>query len=181
MTPTALLTTPEFMARYEKHRAELVRGVVKFFPPGGCRHGVICARLCVIFGTHIAAHDLGHAMSNDTWVQTTTDPDTIRGGDLLFYGYDRLPRGRVPDGIVPIAPDLIVEVRSPSDLWADLCAKGEEYLAAGVRVVVLLDPDAQTATVCRQGPSEQNLHAEDLLTLPDVLSGFSVATSRLFD
>jgi Uma2 family endonuclease len=138
------------------------------------------ARLCGVFGTHIDAHDLGHAMSNDNWVRTTTDPDSIRGGDLLFYGYDRLPRVRVPDGIALIAPDLIVEVRSPSDLWADLCTKGEEYLTAGVRVVVLLDPDAQTATVCRRD-AMTILSAEDRMTLPDVLPGFGVAVSRLFE
>ena len=178
-TPSPLLTAAEFMTRYEKHRAELVRGVVKFFPPGGFRHGVICARLCGIFGNHIDGHDLGHAMSNDTWVWTTADPDSIRCGDLLFYGYDRLPRGRVPDGIVPTSPDMVIEVRSPSDLWGDLSAKVEEYLGAGVRVVIVLDPTKAAISVHRPRQEQSILQTGDTLTVPDVLPGFAVEVEKL--
>ena len=181
MTQTGLLTAAEFMTRYEKHRAELVRGVVKFFPPGGFRHGVICARLCWIFGNHIDAYDLGHAMSNDTWVWTTTDPDSIRGGDLLFFGYDRLPRGDVSDGISLVAPDLVVEVQSLSDVWEDLSAKVEEYLEAGVRVVIVVDPAKAAVSVHRPQQVQSILEAGDTLTIPDVLPGFSVPVVKLFE
>jgi Uma2 family endonuclease len=132
----------------------------------------------VIFN-YVETHNLGHVMSNDSWVRT--GPDTVRGGDLLFFSYERLPRGGpVPQGIHTLAPDLVVEVKSPTDRWGDLFAKVAEYLQAGVRVVVVLDPKSTSASVYRSDELQQIFHNGDELTLPDVLPDFSIAVTRLF-
>ena len=177
----ALLTAAEFMARYENVHAELVKGVVKEYPVPGLEHGKICALIARLLGNHVEAHDLGHVMSNDSSVQTGTNPDTVRGGDVLFYSYERLPRGNVPKGLGPTAPDLVIEVRSPSDRWNEIIVKAGEYLKAGVRAIVVLDPKTATAIVYRDDELHQIFHNGDPLTLPDVLPGFSVAVSRLFE
>ena len=181
MSSPKFLTAAEFMARYENVYAELIRGVVKEYPMPGSKHGKICMRIGALIYNHVEEQDLGHVMSNDTSVQTGADPDTVRGGDVCFLGYERLPRGEVPDGILPISPDLVVEVRSPSDRWTEMFTKVVEYLKAGVRVVVVLDPKSATASVYRDDEFQQIFHNGDSLTLPDVLPGFSVAVSRLFE
>src|SRR3954469_14702650 len=130
VNPTTLLTAAEFTARYENVHAELVQGVVKEVPMAGSKHGKICITIGALIYNHVDAHDLGHVMSNDTWIQTGSNPDTVRGADIFFISYERLPKGAVPDGIGQVAPELVVEVRSPSDRWTDIIAKVLEYLRA---------------------------------------------------
>jgi Uma2 family endonuclease len=180
--PAALLTAEEFMARYGNVRAELVKGVVKEYPVPGFKHGVVCLKIGRLISNHVEANNLGLVASNDTWIRTGSNPDTVRGADVLFISYERLPKGEVPEGLPPVAPDLVVEVRSPSDRWTEMVAKMLEYLKAGVRVVVILDPRTTSASVYRDAEEFQQIfHNGDSLTLPDVLPGFSVTVSSLFD
>ena len=107
-------------------------------------------------------------MSNDTFVRTQTGPDTYRGADTCFISYTRLPKDReTPDGPLEMAPELVIEVRSPSDRIARLTAKASEYLEAGVTVVVVLDPRTESAAVLREDELPIRLHNGDELTLPD--------------
>jgi Uma2 family endonuclease len=179
-TPTTLMTADEFTARYTNIHAELVEGIVKEYPVPWPKHGKIRMTIGALIFNHVEAHDLGHVMSNDSWIRTGSNPDTIRGGDVCFFSYERLPRGEVPEGLLPVVPDLVVEVRSPSDRWIDLFIKVAEYLRPGVRVVVVLDPVTTTASVYRADELQQIFHNSDPLTLPDVLPGFSVPVDRLF-
>ena len=55
-----------------------------------------------------------------------------------------------------------------------------EYLKAGVRVVVVLDPKTATASVYRPDELQQIFHNSDELVLPDVLPGFSTVVNQLF-
>ena len=87
----------------------------------------------------------------------------------------------LPEGLLPVAPDLVVEVRSPSDRWTAVLLKVSEYLRAGVRVVVVLDPATASDSVYRDDQLLQIYHNSDVLTLPEVLAGFSVVVSRLFE
>jgi len=156
-----------------------VNGIVKEFTVAGLAHGKICIKIGSLLLHHVETHDLGQVMSNDSFVRT--GPDNIRGADVLYYSYERLPKGEpVPVGFHTLAPDLVVEVKSPTDRWIDVFAKVLEYLNAGVRVVVLLDPETATASVYR--PDElQRIHDNgDELTLPDILPGFAVPVRRLF-
>ena len=86
-------------------------------------------------------------MSNDSGVITERDPDTVRGADVSFYSYERLPKGPIPSGYLSFPPNLIVEVRSPDDRWRDLLTKVNEYLAVGVTCVIVLDPEPRSAHV----------------------------------
>ena len=105
---------------------------------------------------------------------------TVRGADLLFVGYARLPKGEAPENLT-IPPDLVVEVRSPSDRLNAVIAKATEYIDAGVRVVVVLDPKTESAAVHRLDEFAQVFHNGDELTLPDVLPGFSVPVKKFFE
>ncbi len=176
--PPPRLTAEEFMDRYAGTNAELIKGVVKEHPMPGLEHGKVCQNFAGYIWMHVREHDLGHVMSNDSWVRV--GGDTVQGGDTLYYSYERLPKDQpVPKKAHTVAPDLVGEVKSPSDRWMDLFTKLGEYLKAGVRVVVILDPAKRTVSVYRD--DEQTVLREgDTLTLPDVLPGFSVSVARLF-
>src|ERR1035441_8804875 len=99
IAPSAtLLTAGEFTARYEHIHAELVKGIVKEYPVPWPKHGKICMTIGHLVCNYVDAHDVGHVMSNDSWIQTGTNPDTVRGGDICFFSYDRLPRGEIQIG-----------------------------------------------------------------------------------
>jgi Uma2 family endonuclease len=182
LTPPAvkLLTADEFAEQYTDRRFELVRGVPVETPMPNHRHGYTCVKIGRYLDEFAEASDLGRVMGNDTFVKVATNPDTLRGADVLFVSYERLPRGAVPDGVLDVIPELAVEVVSPTNLWTELFTKVEEYLAAGVRVVVILDPKTETASVYRPGVNQQVFRRADTLTIPEVLPGFSVPVAKLF-
>ena len=146
----------------------------------GTRHGYICGKVVIAIGAFVEAHKLGRVMSNDTFVQTQKNPDSVRGGDICYWSYERLPEGEVPIGLSDQPPDLVVEVHSPTDRWKLIYRKAVEYLEAGVRVVVLLDPKTATVAVMRPDEIQQVFDNGDTLTIPDVLPGFSVPVKTFF-
>lgn len=176
-----LLTAEQFCQRYENQRVELILGEVVEIPMPFARPGKICATLSRLIGNHVADNDLGHDTSNDTFVKTRSNPDSVRGGDVCFWSYERQPRGRLPAGLLALSPDLIVEVRSPTNEWADIFAKIAEYLKAKVSVVVIVDPEGETVSVYRPKEFQQIFHNGDELILPDVLPGFALRIQKLFE
>ncbi len=175
-----LLTAEEFAERYAGDRTELIDGVVRELPMAMPKHGKMCYRASQLVGRFVEDNDLGHMMTNDSFVKTQRDPDRVRGADVCFYSYGRLPRGEVPNGILPSVPDLVVEVRSPSDTWTEVFAKVVEYLSADVRVVVVIDDDSKTASIYRGNAIQQTLKIHEILEIPDVLPGFSVPVEKFF-
>jgi Uma2 family endonuclease len=178
---TPLLTAEEFVRLYGNKRAELVDGVVKELPMPHPKHGKICMTIGYFIAHHVMTNDLGHVMTNDSLIRIKSDPQTLRGPDVSFYSYERLPKGDVPEGLLPVSPDLVVEVRSPSDNWSDVFTKVGEYLGVGVRVVIVLDQVSLTASVYRQNELQRILDNGDELTVPDVLPGFAAPVRRLFE
>lgn len=179
--PATLMTANEFTARYANVHAELVKGIVKEYPVPFPKHGVICLTIAWLLKQHVHQYDLGRVAVNDSWVKTGSNPDTVRGADVCFFSYERWPRGAMAEGLLAVAPDLVIEVRSPTDRWNGIFAKVSEYLSVGVRVVVVLDPATTSASVYRLDELQQIFHNSDELTLPDVLPGFTVVVSRLFE
>lgn len=180
-TPPVLMTAEEFTSKYVHVRAELVKGIVVEYPMPGFQLGLICLNFGYCLRAYLEKNHIGRAVSNDTWVQLRQNPDTVRGGDVLYFSYERLPRGEVPAGMASVLPELVVEVRSPSDRWTDIFAKVSEYLTAGVTVVVVLDPVSTTASVYRADVLQQIFTKDQELNIPDVLPCFAAAVHRLFE
>jgi Uma2 family endonuclease len=182
-TSVTLLSADEFVAQYSRQRVELDKGRIQVLPMPGAYHGQVYALLARLIGNHVAEHNLGRVMSNDTFIQTLAKPDSVRGADLLFVSYDRLPRdARVPDGVLRVAPELVVEVRSPSDRWPDTIIKVGEYLNMGVKLIVVLDMPTASASLFRdQDHWCQHLDNGDEMDLSEVLPGFRVPVRRLFE
>ncbi|MFO0897096.1 MAG: Uma2 family endonuclease [Pirellulales bacterium] len=181
-TTQKLLTAEEFLLLPDTDGPlELVCGVpTPMNMPGGI-HGLICARLGRYLGAFVEDQGLGVVLSNDSGIVTRRGPDSVRGADLAYYSFKRLPRGTVPRGYPSVAPELVFEVRSPSDSWPELTGKAGEYLQAGVLVVCVIDPEAQTATVYRSDRPAETLAAEATLGFPELLPGWDLPLGKLFE
>jgi Uma2 family endonuclease len=177
----ALMTAEEFAARYENQRVELVRGRVVEIPMASPKHGMVCARTSALLLNFVDAHGLGRVMTNDSLFVTERNPDSTRGTDVCFLSYTRLPKGPMPEGLLDVLPELVFEVRSPSDRWTKVVAKAMEYLEAGVLVVVILDPKSESATVYRPDEREKAIERDGTLTVHDVLPGFEVPVRKFFE
>jgi Uma2 family endonuclease len=177
----ALLTAEEFFERHPNHHVELVKGVVREVAMPGGVHGGVSGRMGGELYVYLATNDIGRLLTNDTYLLTGSDPDSVRGMDVAYLSYKKVPKGALPPGVIRVAPELVVEVRSPTDAWTDLFGKAEEYFSAGVAVVVLIDPGRRLLSVCRPGPAQSDLGVGDTLTLPDILPGFSMPVARLFE
>ena len=113
---------------------------------------------------------------------TERDPDSVRGSDVAFCSYKRLPkRSRPKRDYLDVAPELAFEVRSPDDRWSKLQAKVAEYLDAGVLVVCIVEPKDEFVLVYTPDDAPRKLTGDELLKLPTVLPGFSVRVREFFE
>jgi Uma2 family endonuclease len=181
-TTTTLLTAEQFRLLPDDGKTrELVRGRVIEVSLPSPRHGYYCGNVAGILREHVKSRKLGRVVTNDAGIITERKPDTVRGGDVSYYSFLRLPPGPLPEGYLEVVPEIVFEVRSPSDGWTKITAKATEYLVAGVLVVCVLDPKKESVTVYRDDESPQALRREDELTFPDLLPEFRVKVGEFFD
>jgi Uma2 family endonuclease len=181
-TATKLLTAEEYaLLPDDGQPTELVRGEVVEMPSPLPRHGQICFKVARIIGNFVEEHGLGHVVINDSGVITERDPDTVRGPDVAFYSFSRVPPGPFPrDRYLAAKPELVFEVRSPSDRWRKVLSKVNEYLEAGVGIVCVVDDDTQSVRIF-DDEDVRSLSAEDELAFPSVLPNFRVPVRKLFE
>jgi Uma2 family endonuclease len=177
-----LLTAEEYARLPENDRpSELVRGRVVEMNPPTPRDGQICVNIAYILRQFLETKELGRVVSNDSAVITERNPDSVRGADIAYYSYVKVPRGAFPAVYLDMPPELIFEVRSSTDRWKNVLAKVAEYLQAGVKVVCVLDDDPPTIYYYTPDQPERILEADAELVIPDVLPGFRVAIRRFFE
>lgn len=107
-------------------------------------------------------------------------PNKVRRPDASFIRHGRFENEQFPQGICTLAPDLAVEVISPNDTAYEIDEKVEEYLAAGVRLVWVVNPHTRTARVHRADGSVSQLHEADEMDGEDVLPGFRCRVGEFF-
>lgn len=175
------MTTDEFVRLHgDESGVELVDGQIRRVPTPGGDHGEVCANATSIIRDFVKASRLGRVMSNDSFVRV--GERHCYGADVMFVGFATLPADQpTPRGAITPPVDLVVEVGSPSDSIGDLSRKAHAYLDAGVRVVLVLDPEHGTAGVYRPDELPYRLHNGDVLELADVLPGFAVPVGRFFE
>ena len=105
--------------------------------------------------------------------------EVLRLGAFQLSALDRIPVSE-PRGFWNGPADLAVEVLSPDDRYSDMRTKVEQYLARGVALVVVIDPDAETAATFRRSAPSATLHGVELLDLDDVVPGFSCRVEEIF-
>jgi Uma2 family endonuclease len=128
---------------------------------------------------HVRARRLGAVYATDTGFLLA--PHTVRAPDAAFVDRQRLEPARRLRGYRQGAPDLAVEVISPSDLYTDVEDKVAEWLAHGARMVIVLNPRRRTAAVHRPGAAVRVLTADQSLDGEDVVPGWSAPLAELFE
>ncbi|MBS0207098.1 MAG: Uma2 family endonuclease [Planctomycetes bacterium] len=177
-----LLTAEEYGRLENDGRlTELVRGRIVEMNRPFTSHGFYMNRIGYLLTQYIEQHRIGRIVVGDAGVVTQRDPDTVRGPDLAFFSYQRIPSGQLPDGYWPATPELVVEIRSESDRWKDILQKVGEYLSANVLTVAVVDPIPLRVHVYSADSEAAILNATDLLTFPDILPGFEVVVGNLFE
>jgi Uma2 family endonuclease len=160
-------------------QVELVRGRLLVREPPGTRHGAIAAKLGYYVSDFVHRRGLGIVFAQDTGFKITRDPDTVRAPDVAFVGVERA--GRIPArGYAEVAPDLLAEIVSPDDSAAEVLAKIADWLAAGTKLVWLVDPQRSEVRVFRRDGSLTVLGEDDSLDGEDVLPGFTCPVTQIF-
>jgi Uma2 family endonuclease len=177
-----LLTAEEYGRLANDGRlTELVRGRIVEMNRPFTSHGFFLSRINALLWSFVEKNELGRVVGGDAGVITQHDPDTVRGPDVAFYSYQRIPRGSLPEEYWPASPELVIEVRSKSDRWKDILQKVAEYLGANVLTVAVIDPISQRVHVYSADTENTVLSNTDLLAFPDILPGFAVPVGSLFE
>lgn len=174
-----LLTLDEFVRLPDDEtRKELVRGRVVREPPANFEHGGLAAHIAHRLREFVAREDLGMVVGAETGFILFEEPPTVRAPDAAFVTRERLPEDRT--GFAPLAPDLAVEVVSPSNTMPQIHDKVCDFLDAGTRTVWIIEPSRRTVMIYRSRDDIRLLTEEDTLDGGDVLPGFRVEVAELF-
>jgi len=104
----------------------------------------------------------------------------VRGADVLFISHERL-KDASPEGFLDVAPELIVEIMSPSNAWEDVRQKIEEYFGIGVKHVWIVEPINRAVQIYRSRDAVRTLSEDDTLKGDGILDGFAIAVRALFE
>ena len=179
-TRTRKITVDEFweMAADPGHRYELVDGELSDMD-GAPPHGTMTGHVYMLIFGHVSHANLpldvgvttGFAMSEHT----------LRFPDVHVTLWERMAEYDEDAGGWPrFAPDIAIEVMSPSNTPSELARKAQEYFANGARAMWIADPRPRTVTIRRPGVAEQVFAVGDTLSGEPEIPGFFCAVSEIF-
>jgi Uma2 family endonuclease len=108
------------------------------------------------------------------------NPDTVLAADLAFVAKAKLPLRKSREDYLETIPDLVIEVRSKNDTRAERERKAEQYLSAGVGIVLIVDPEARLVAEHRTGIEPRIYRAPETLALDEPITGFRVDLGECF-
>ncbi len=156
---------------------EIVDGEVEIKEMAVARHGGISARIITKIGIYLENNPIGNLYTADTLFAIGKND---RMPDVSFVSAKRIPENGEPEGQWEIAPDLAIEVISPTDVYAKILKKIREYLDAGVAQVWLVEPEFQTVAVYKSPMKSETFNAEDRLVCEEILPNFSLPVKEIF-
>jgi Uma2 family endonuclease len=178
-TVAGFVTAQQLFEMPGHERFELVQGELIPMSLPGFDHGCIVLDIAAALREFVQRRKLG-LVAVEAGFCVSHDPDTVRSPDVAFVQAARIPAGGVRSFFQGV-PDLAVEVISPSDRASEVIAKARDWLQFGCRAVWVIDPETRTATVYASGPQTLLLSANDALACEDLLPGFRLPLSQIFD
>jgi Uma2 family endonuclease len=162
-------------------RYELEAGRLLAEPPPAPLHGRIVTMVATLLQSFVRPRGLGVVLTADAGFVLGRSPDTMRGPDVAFVTRERYEGLADETRAFPGPPDLAVEVLSPSARSSETHSKVADYLAAGTRLVWVVDPQLEQVTVYRSLLGPRRLDPQDELDGEDVLPGFRAAVREVFE
>ena len=179
-TRTKSITADELLAmpRGDGKRYELIRGVLIEKMPAGDPHGDAVVQTTFALELYSRTNDYGITRTGEPGYRLERGPDTVRAPDVAWIATGRIPAGTV--GFPELAPDLAVEVKSPSNSNPEMAAKAAMWLSYGSQQSWVLDPERTAVTVYRPNAEPVTLTEDDTLDGGDLLPGFTSPIWQLF-
>ncbi len=145
----------------------------------GWMESVIALYLGSVLSEFVRKHNLGLVSGADGFMRIMSS--TVRGPDVAFVSWDRLPRNQFPEARVPeLVPDLAVEVISEGNTRAEMARKRREYFHAGVKLVWMIDPRERSVAVYSSINEYSIVGETEKLNGGEVLPGFEIELADLF-
>jgi Uma2 family endonuclease len=179
---TALVTANDLAAMPDGGDGfELIRGRLVAMSPTGPDHGRTGTRLTIRLGAFVERHELGETWINDVGfrVDLGDGKDTVMAPDIAFLAKSRPPHDRAEPWYAG-APDLAIEIVSPSQSHPSVMAKAQDWITAGAQEVWLVDPENRTVEVLRAGSNQIALLGSEMVLESPLVPGFSVKVGEIF-
>ena len=180
-TVAAKIYTPaDLLAMPDNNGIELVNGEL-VEKPVSVLSALVETKTLLRLGAYCEAHKIGVVLSSTIGIQCfPNQPHKVRKPDISFVRRERFSKEHLTEGFLSIHPDLAIEVISTNDEVAELNEKVEEYLAVGIPLVWIIDPENEIVIIHRADGSVTKLHKNDPLSGEDIISGFTCMVAELF-
>ena len=175
MLPHGTMTMEDFLEN-DLEGYEYVKGKLVPMAAAAIIHGKVGMNIILPLGSYVRENKLGHLFTNETTFQLG---DRVVKPDIAFVSTERLPEDEFKG--FPDAPDLAIEIVSPTDKHYDVTEKALAYLKAGTRLVWVLEPILKTVMVYRSETDFTLLNYQDTLSGENVVEGFSCTVAELFE
>lgn len=178
-----LLTQEEFAEVHFNEVVELVDGKVQLMGNNNPDHSEVLLNLGSELRVYVRKKKLGKVYGGDVTVIIRRDPDTSRGIDLAYVSHQTLQEQPAGVSALQVAPELAIEIMSPSNPWDDVLKKVSEYFEIGVQEVWVISMSIRGATVFKSLTEMQGytLANGDSLSCPEILPGFEIALGDVFE
>ena len=175
MTAEELFRLPDDNCRYA-----LVGGELQRMAPAGFRHGAVIMNVAVPLGHHVKARGLGVVCGAETGFVLERDPDTVLAPDVAFVRRERIEASGFPATFWEGPPGLAVEVTSPGDTRREVADKVASWLAAGTRLVWVVDPKRVLVEIHEPDGAPRRLERSDVLDGEPLFPGFRLPVTDIF-
>jgi Uma2 family endonuclease len=180
-TVDKLMTAEEFeVLPDDGKRYELIDGELREMAPTVNWHGEVEINLGTLLNVHVRAHALGRVSCGEVLYIVRRNPDRVRAADIAFIRQDRVPPLEARQHIMEVVPDLVVEILSKHDTVEEISDKIDDWLAAGVLMLWIVDPFRRTVTIYRSGSDPVLLGEHGVLEGDPVVPGFRCPVAEIF-
>jgi len=182
LSPPRLVTAEELLLMPDDDRpVELVNGELIWMTPTGYKHGHLVGLVYGALRDHVRSTGAGEVLAGEPGFVLRRSPDTVRAPDVAYIDASMIPGPDDELRFIDGAPNLAVEILSPTQSRAEVDAKACEYIACGSRLVWVIYPQPRTASVWRADGTTEHVPPDGYLRGEDVLPGFELRLAELFE